>query len=51
VPKVPTLMLKSNIEFLVNQFEERFWPAAMQQRYDRLFNYLSVLKHIKKISL
>ena len=49
VPKVPTLMLKSNIEFLVNQFEERFWPAAMQQRYDRLFNYLSVLNILRKL--
>lgn len=49
VPKVPTLMLKSNIEFLVNQFPERFWPAAMQQRYERLFNYLSVLSILRKL--
>ena len=47
VPKFPTLMQKSNIDFLQEQFPEKYWPQALHQRYFKLFNYLSALSFLR----
>lgn len=49
VPKFPTLMGKSNSLFLQEQFPEKYWPQALHQRYQKLFNYLSLLSLLRKL--
>jgi len=49
VPKFPTLMGKSNSIFLQEQFPEKYWPQALHLRYQKLFNYLSLLSLLRKL--
>jgi hypothetical protein len=49
VPKIPTLMQKSNSKFLFEQFPEKYWPQALQQRYYKLFDYLQLLDELRNL--
>lgn len=47
VPKTPTLLTKDEVEFL-DHFPEKYWAQALHQRYQKLFNYLTVLNILRK---